>query len=107
MADKGFEINDPLLPLDVRLNVPPFLDKRMQMLPADVSVLRLNQRQVSLEEPSSGFDASVGRQGHSVIFFEQATIRDRLASRYTKDCRSHTLITLMRPRSQKSTDSRQ
>ena len=36
MADKGFEIEDLLLPLGVRLNIPPFLDKRRQVLPADV-----------------------------------------------------------------------
>lgn len=36
MADKGFEIEDLLVPLGVRLNIPPFLDKRQQMLPSDV-----------------------------------------------------------------------
>ena len=36
MADKGFEIDDLLVPLGVRLNIPPFLDKRQQMLPGDV-----------------------------------------------------------------------
>ena len=30
------QIEDLLLPLGVRLNIPPFLDKRQQMLPADV-----------------------------------------------------------------------
>ena len=36
MADKGFEIEDLLLPLGVRLNIPPFLHKGQQMLPDDV-----------------------------------------------------------------------
>ena len=36
MADKGFEIEDLLLPLGARLNILPFLDKRQQMLPDDI-----------------------------------------------------------------------
>ena len=37
MADKGFDIDDLLLPLGVRLNIPPFLDsKQGQMLPSEV-----------------------------------------------------------------------
>ena len=36
MADKGFEIADLLIPLGARLNIPPFLDKRQQMLPGDI-----------------------------------------------------------------------
>ena len=31
MADKGFDIEDLLLPCGVRLNIPPFLDNRQQM----------------------------------------------------------------------------
>ena len=40
MADKGFDIEDLLLPLGVRLNIPPFLDKRQQMLPSDIQMTK-------------------------------------------------------------------
>ena len=40
MADEGFDIQDLLLPLAVRLNIPPFLDKPHQMLPADVRLTK-------------------------------------------------------------------
>ena len=36
MADKGFEMEDLLVPLGFRLNIPPFLDKQRQMLPSDI-----------------------------------------------------------------------
>ena len=36
MADKGFDIEDLLLPIGARLKIPPFLDKRQQMIPSDV-----------------------------------------------------------------------
>jgi len=34
MADKGFVIQDLLTPIGVQLNMPPFLDSKVQM-PAD------------------------------------------------------------------------
>ena len=40
MADKGFDIEDLLLPLGVRLNIPPFLDKQQQMLPSDIQMTK-------------------------------------------------------------------
>ena len=36
MADKGFQIDDLLVPPGVRLNILPFLNERQQMLPGDV-----------------------------------------------------------------------
>ena len=36
MADKGFDIEDLLLPIGARLNISPVLDKRQQMMPSDV-----------------------------------------------------------------------
>ena len=36
MADKGFEINDLLVPIGMRLNIPPLLDKHQQLLPKDI-----------------------------------------------------------------------
>ena len=36
MADKGFKINELLVPIGVHLNIPPFLDKRQQLLPKDI-----------------------------------------------------------------------
>jgi len=38
MADKGFQIQDLLAPLGVRLNIPPFLNNKVQM-PADDAFL--------------------------------------------------------------------
>ena len=40
MADKGFDIEDILPPLGVRLNILPFLDKRQQMLPSDIQMTK-------------------------------------------------------------------
>jgi len=40
MADKGFQIQDLLAPLGVRLNVPPFLNFKVQMPAADVVLTR-------------------------------------------------------------------
>ena len=40
MADKGFQIQDLLAPLGVRLNVPPFLNSKVQMPVADVLLTR-------------------------------------------------------------------
>ena len=40
MADKGFQIQDLLAPLGVRLNVPPFLNSKVQMPAADVVLTR-------------------------------------------------------------------
>ena len=40
MADKGFQIQDLLAPLGVRLNVPPFLNSKKQMPVADVLLIR-------------------------------------------------------------------
>ena len=40
MADKGFDIEDLLLPLGIRLNIPPFLDKRQQLLPSDIRMTK-------------------------------------------------------------------
>ena len=36
MADKGFLLQDLLIPIGVRLNIPPFLDSRAQMPTNDV-----------------------------------------------------------------------
>ena len=36
MADKGFMIQDLLIPCGVRLNIPPFLQNKMQMSASDV-----------------------------------------------------------------------
>lgn len=36
MADKGFTIHDLLIPRGIRLNIPPFLQKNMQMAANDV-----------------------------------------------------------------------
>ena len=40
MADKGFDIEDLLLPLGVGLNIPPFLDKQQRMLPSDIRMTK-------------------------------------------------------------------
>ena len=40
MADKGFEIEDLLLPLGAWLNIPSFLDKQQQMLPDDIRSMK-------------------------------------------------------------------
>ena len=40
MADKGFQIQDLLAPLGVRLNIPPFLTSKAQMPVADVILTR-------------------------------------------------------------------
>lgn len=36
MADKGFTIHHLLIPRGIRLNIPPFLQKNMQMAANDV-----------------------------------------------------------------------
>ena len=36
MADKGFDIQELLDPLGVKLNIPPFMEKRNQLSPEDV-----------------------------------------------------------------------
>ena len=40
MADKGFQIQDLLAPLGVRLNIPPFLNSKVQMPVSDVLLTR-------------------------------------------------------------------
>ena len=40
MADKGFQIQDILAPLGVRLNTPPFLASNSQMSVDDVTMTR-------------------------------------------------------------------
>ena len=40
MADKGFKIHDMLIPYDVRLNVPPFLQSNTQMAASDVLITK-------------------------------------------------------------------
>ena len=40
MADKGFQIQDLLAPLDVRLNIPPFVNGKVQMPVIDVLLTR-------------------------------------------------------------------
>ena len=39
MADRGFEIDD-IVPSGVRVNIPPFLDKRPQLEPHEVTKTR-------------------------------------------------------------------
>ena len=36
MADRGFTIKDQLAALNIELNIPPFLDQRQQLTPAEV-----------------------------------------------------------------------
>ena len=40
MADKGFQIQDLLAPLGIRLNIPPFLNSKVQMPVNDVFLTR-------------------------------------------------------------------
>ena len=49
MADKGFVIQDLLSPIGVRLNIPPFLDSKVQM-PADDVLLTKKIAQLSREQ---------------------------------------------------------
>ena len=54
MADKGFEIEDLLLPLGVRLNIPSFLDKQHQIQPSDVrNTKTITAVRIHVEEPSA------------------------------------------------------
>ena len=40
MADKGFDVQDLLIEHGVRLNIPPFKQNNMQMLPTDVATTK-------------------------------------------------------------------
>ena len=40
MADKGFDIQDILAPIGVRLNIPPFLAKKQQLTAREVGKTR-------------------------------------------------------------------
>ena len=88
MADKGFEIEDLLLPLGAQLNAPPFLDKRQQMLPDDIrSTKSIASVRIHVERAIGRLKVSIFSKVPSITHFLTSLIELSLLQRcYATSC---------------------